>query len=244
MIIRFPTALYSNQLPQGTSAGNITWTISTDNPKTSQARFIQIPLAAQLMKRPPAIFNPTQRRAAVGDLAYTLVNGETSEAGNGQPQFETGQILDFTDTDIPPILAPAQTPSVVEIQHNLSVLDLESIGLSDDDINTLTQQATTKKAVLEEQLAALQSQINTTANQISENQRKINETAKTINVAQQLYGIQPGDVNFPNPIYQKLLGIQTGLLTDRDTLAALYQSLVIQSSDTYTALLQVSELVK
>jgi hypothetical protein len=245
MIIRFPTALYARQLPQGTEAGNITWVISTEDPKTSNARFLKLPLAEELRKRPGDIFDESTRRAHEGELVFTLLRGDQSMAASGQKQFGIGQVLDFENNGVAAAtsLAPDPTPSTVEIQHNNNLFDYAGIGLSDEDVAILTQQATTKKRELEDELTSLKSQIHDVSLQISGNQAKINETQKVIDATRQLYGIEAGDTTFNNALYQKLLGIMNNFLVQRDDLTTQYQTLTTEAQTVYNSLLQLSDLV-
>lgn len=242
IIIRHPTSLYARQLPQGTAPGAVAWTISTQEPLIANARFLKLPVAEELMRRPPNIFDETARRAHEGALIFTLLRADQTMTGSNKRQFEIGEIIEFTD-DTTEALIPDPSPNTVDIQHNNNILDLESIGLTADEIDSLVQQSTLKKRTLEDQLASVKSNIANTKILIIENQKQINETTKVIDATRQLFGIVDGDLMFNNPIYQKLLGILNGFNIQSATLNAQYNALIIEVQTIFNALLQLSELV-
>lgn len=245
MIIRFPTGLYADagQLPTNPAdAGNVTYVISNDDPKRAQDVTLQLPLAEEIAPRPPLAYDDKTRRAQLGPLVFTYVDANQTITGSNRKMFEVGQYLDFNS---PEIDLPEQTPipSIVDIQHNTNVLDLEDAGLTTDEINSLIDQSTTKKKELEDQLATIQNEISNEKIAISENQKQINEVVKIISAVRVVVGIPEGSQQH-NPTLDSLLTRQTELELARASLVDELNSLNTQATTTLNALLSVSELVK
>lgn len=245
MIIRFPTGLYADagQLPESPSdAGNVTYTISNDIPTRPVSVTLQLPLAEELKQRPPLAYDDKTRRAQLGALVYTYVDSKQTKTGSNRKMFEVGQFVDVNTEDI---TLPEQTPvpSIVEIQHNQNLLDLEDAGLTEDEINSLIDLSTTKKKELENQLSAIQNQIANQKIAISENQKQINEVVKIINAVRVVVNIPEGS-NEPNAVLDQLLVRQEELELARTALIAALNALNTLATTTLNSLISVSELVK
>lgn len=242
MIIRYPTGLYDRQLPKNNDAGSVVWTISTQAPTRPDIRVVRLPIAQERRPLPPGLYNAEERRAAEGSLLFTLLRADKSAAASGTRQYGAGEYIEF-EAETVEALPTETTPAVVEIMHNTNVLDLAGVGLTEDEIATLTNQSVARKKELEIQLVSIKTEIEDLKVQIGDNQKKLNETNKVLAATRQIFGIQDGDVVFDNAVYQKLLTIRNELETTRSQLAIAYQNKLIESTTTYNSLLQVSELV-
>lgn len=245
MIIRFPTGLYQDagQLPENPSdAGNVTYTISNEEPKRPQDATFQLPLAAEIAERPPLQYDDKTRRAQLGPLVFTYVDAKQTVPGSNRKLFEVGQYLDFSSEEID---LPEQTPvpAVVEIQHNTNLLDLQDAGLSEDEISSLIDLSTTKKKDLENQLAFIQNQISDQKIAITENQKQINEVVKIISAVRVVVNIPEGSTQ-SDPLLDQLLARQADLELARTALISELNNLNTQATTTLNALISVSELVK
>lgn len=244
MIIRFPTGLYADagQLPVNPAdAGNVTYTISNDAPKRPVDSTLQLPLAEELKLRAPLAYSDKVRRAQLGPLIYTYVNANQTIPASNRKMFEVGQFLDFNSEAID---LPEQTPipSVVLIQHNQNLLDLQDAGLSDAQSNSLIDLSTTKKKALEDQLATIKNDIANQKIDISENQKQLNEVIKIISAVRVVLDIPEGST-VTDPTLDQLLTRQADLETARTSLVAALDVLNSDATTTLNALISVSELV-
>jgi hypothetical protein len=166
-------------LPKGPSdPGNITFTISNNDPSKIQGNFIIYPVAEKLRKRPPKTYDRERRRVSLGDLVYTITKGGVSSIGRSTKLFEVGQSLEFDDETIE---ANFNTPpNQLELQHNTNLLDLAGLGLTDDEINQLTNNAASFKENLEKRITVLQNNIANNQSEIIELQKTINESNKAL----------------------------------------------------------------
>jgi hypothetical protein len=245
MIIRYPTGLYADagQLPvKPADAGNVTYTISNDIPKRPTDTTLQLPLAQELAPRPPLAYSDKTRRAQLGPLVYSYVDAHQTVTGSNRKMFEVGEFLDFNSQEID---LPEQTPipSIVDIQHNTNLLDLEDAGLSPDEINSLIDLSTTKKKELEDQLATIQSDISNQKIAITENQKQINEVVKIISAVRVVVNIPEGSTQH-DPTLDQLLARQADLEAARAALITELNNLNGQSTVILNSLISVSELVK
>lgn len=244
MIIKYPTGLYADagQLPQSPAdAGNVTYTISNDAPKRPIDNTLQLPLAEELKLRAPLAYSDKERRAQLGPLVYTYVIANQTTPASNKKMFEVGQFLDFNSDEID---LPEQTPipSVVLIQHNQNLLDLQDAGLTTDEINSLIDLSTTKKKTLEDQLATIKNDIADQKIAISENQKQINEVVKIISAVRVVLDIPEGSTK-TDPTLDQLLARQADLETARTSLVAELDVMNAQATTTLNALISVSELV-
>lgn len=245
MIIRFPTGLYADagQLPeQPADAGNVTYTISNDIPKRPVDVTLQLPLAEELKQRAPLAYDDKTRRAQLGPLVYTYVDAKQTVPGSNRKMFEVGQFLDFNAEEIP-LADQTPIPSVVEIQHNQGLLDLQDAGLTPDEITSLIDLSTTKQKTLEDQLASIKNQIANEKIAISENQKQINEVVKIVSAVRVVLDIPEGSSKH-DPMLDQLLARQSELELARASLIASLNDLNTQATTTLNALVSVSELVK
>ncbi|MEM3000615.1 MAG: hypothetical protein QXU32_00685 [Nitrososphaerales archaeon] len=216
-------------------AGNITFVISSEDPKRSDGITLQLPVAEELRRRSGFTYNDRERRLALGELVFTLIETTRSQSGSSRKSFAIGEFLDFDDDQIelPDITG---IPKHVDLQHNTNMLDLEEAGLSKEEISKLYDLSVARKRELENTLASLKMQANDKQVAINENQKRINETRKLIGAVEQI----PGS----NDILSKLKARELNLKNERAVLIADLDLLNSKIKETYDALLKISELVR
>ena len=243
MIIEFPTALYISELPDEPSdSQSVTFLISSEDPPRPTQALQQFPIAEQLKPLPDKIFTKAQNRSVVGELIFTVSQASRSDTGSSKKQFEVGQILDFETEEIPD-LSNTEVPSVIELQQNTNILDLEDLGLTEEESNTLVAQSNTTMDELIGEINSIVEQINDNKIRITENQKSINEATKAINATTVILDTQTGGSDLPE-VLQKLIDTRTDLETERDQLIADTNSLNEEVKTKYNELLSVRELVR
>lgn len=238
MIIRYPTGQYKDagQLPETPSdPRSVTFTISNEAPLRPNNIVYQLPISEEEHARPPLIYTDAERRTSYGELVFTTVKANRTSTGSNTKLFATGEFLEFSDETAIPIDQPA-IPLSVELQHNTNILDLSNAGLTPEEITSITQQSAVKKKALEDSLAGIQAQILNGQTAVVENQKDVNETRKVLAAVQQV--LQPTD-----PIVLKLQTRETELLAERDSLSTQLNSLNVQATQIYNALINVSVIV-
>jgi len=178
MIIKFPTGLY-NSFGSIKNAPNVTWYISNNDPPRSNDVIIKIPPSEEVQPIPSPTIERKTRRLTYGDLVYTISEATNSVAMSGKKTYSEGDILEFRDDDRENLDVPRGKR--VEFRHDLNELDMESIGLDDDDIDKFNSDVDDKKTELEEQYLAKRQEIENIEIGIQETQKKINESEKALN---------------------------------------------------------------
>jgi len=180
MIIRYPTGLYKRQIPtEPSDVGNVTFTVSNEDPTVSGESFIIFPIAERIKTRPNRVWSDEERRDRIGELVYSMTAGGESKEGNSQKLFEVGQILNFTDQIVEGVSTNV-VPNRIQIQHNTNMLDLESLDLTQEEINELVKDSASSMSIIEEQLTAIQNQIADNKSIIESQQKRINEANKVL----------------------------------------------------------------
>jgi len=191
MIIRHPTALYSNQIPQEPSdGGNVTFTISMENPERDDQQVTRLPPAVELREKTGDRLTDEERRAALGDYAYSVNESQADQVGTSKKQYEAGQVLEFTTEEIAP-LNPMLVSKRTEIRHDTNKLDLTGLGISQDDINTIDSIASTQMDDLYAELSVQKNKRKNAETAIGENQKTQNETNKAIAAINELVDTAP-----------------------------------------------------
>lgn len=244
MIIRFPTGLYKSVLPAGKESGNITYTISTQDPPKTNVRITQIPPGEEFQPAPDKIFDDATRREQFGDLIYTIANNSRSLPGSNIKQFELGEILAFEENPPQQEVQSLRSPDSIEIRHDTNVLDLSSLGLTDEEIVVLVAGSEEKQAELEQEFNDKNIEAKNLDTAITENQKKINETNKAIKATREVFDIPEGDLTFDQPIYQKLLETLAKLEVLRVELIIRRNDIVPELREITQAIFRVSELVR
>lgn len=241
MIIRFPTGLYKNSLVK---AGNITFTISTQDPPKTEVRLTRLPVVEEVTPAPDKIFDDDTRREQFGELIYTIARTTRSDPGSSQRQFGLGEVLEFENEPPSQDLDSVLAPRGLDLQHNLHLIDLGSLGLSEEEAQTLVKDSQTKQKQLESDFNRKNIEVDNLAVAIAENQKKINETGKAIRAVRQVYNIPEADLANPNVVYQKLLAEQSRLEQGRDKLIGDRNSAAAELREISQAIVRVSEFVK
>lgn len=239
MIIRHPTALYKTQIPQKEESGSVTWTISTDDPEeTPGPLFLQISIANELTKRSDKFFDDKIRRTSYGDLISTVTNSSSSSLESGKKQYEVGDILEFSEDDTP-VVAPALVPNIVDIIHNTNILNLSDLGLSETDIENITDESRIRFSELRNQYNDLKMQLNNVQKSISNNQKLINEAEKSIKAVELIFvGSTDQDV------LDRLVDKRDQLLEERDQLVIENDEIAANLTETYQSIVDISQLIR
>lgn len=173
MIISNPTGLYTPILPKSGEVGNITYTISTQDPPRSQEIFVQLPLSEEIRKSPDRIFTKIQKRRFYGQLLYDITIPGPSDEGSGNKQFEIGEVLEFTDQDLE---ADFYELSRIELRQDLKVVDFSIAGLTEEEYNELVLGSEKKINELSDEINKIGQNIKVNSSNISENQSAINNS--------------------------------------------------------------------
>lgn len=237
MIITHPTGLYQDagQLPEKTESGNVTFTISNDDPRRSNIIVVQLPVSEEIRPAPPSLYDDATRREAFGELVYTLVESNRTQSGSNKKLFGIGDFLEF-DTEEFELPSLFGIPRQVDLQHNTNLIDYADAGLTIEEINEITASATTKKRELEAEVASLQSEISDLQTNALENQKRINETRKLIAAVSQIVG--SGDAKLI-----KLQSRESDLLIERDAIATAINDTNTELKAAYNSLVEISGLV-
>jgi len=242
MIIRFPTGLYRSALPgKPQDDQSVTFLISSSDPPRSVEAFTEVPLAVELQEKPP-ILNELGRRDWYGDLLYTIDQSLQSITGSLKKSFEVGQILGFDQEVSSAALTQSQVRT--DIRHDTNVLDLESTGLSDVEIDELVKASERRKQELDQELTFLISQLENTKILIGENQKSINEVQKTISAAEVALMGSAGSSATGSPILDKLEAQLKRLEAGKADLISQLSSIDNQAQIVRDELLDVSQLVR
>lgn len=179
MIINFPTGLYKSVLPsKPADRGNITYTISNNDPPKSGVLFPKIPVGIQTKPRIPKI-SAMVLRDAVGSLVFSISKATKSLTSDNIRQFEVGQVLDFDDSDIKEIL-PMLVSEKTEVRHDITAINYDKIGITVDEQQSITDLSYSIHQLLIEKLNTMKRQRADAEETISASQKLINETTRTI----------------------------------------------------------------
>ncbi len=239
MIITAPTALYDSILPQAASVpGNVTFTISSNDPPRTQSFVSQLSSAADYQDLPARVYTSKERRASLGNLVFSVSYGAKGPAGFGQKMFEVGQTLNFEDTTTD--LAEVQISNNLDLQQNLNLLNLEAMGLTNDQIARLIDTSNEQFNKLVIDLNTTFTNINNAKTAISDNQKKINETGKAMDAAQTVYTL----TGQGKDILDSLIATKAGLEQAKVDLIAYYNGQIAAAELIVGQILNVREVVR
>jgi hypothetical protein len=171
----------------------VTWYISNEDPPRSSGVTIKIPPSEEIRQIQPPIIERKTRRKAYGDLVYSINEVNNSLTNSGKKQYSEGDVLDFTEDNRENLGVPRSKR--IEHRHDLNELDMESIGLNQDDINKFNSDVYDKKEELENQYLVIRQEIEDIEINIKGIQKKINESNKAISAVKIL-----GDQDLENKI--------------------------------------------
>lgn len=234
MIISSPTAFYESVLPGPVGPGNITFTISSNNPPRPQIYPFPLQVSDSIRHLPPRTNTPEERLVALGDFVFSISAGSESQVSIGIKAFEVGQILDFEEEEIPDI-NQLNVPEVIELQQNTNRLDYVLAGLSENEINSLTSSARDKFNMVILDINSIKTLIADIEIGISDNQRSLNETRKIRDAAK---------VVGNKDIFNKMTTRETDLINSRDQLIILMNEQTILAESRYNELLELKEVVR
>lgn len=188
MIIRAPTGLYIDVLPDDDDTGNVSFLISTTDPPRSQLRFRQF---VPYIDVPAAIILTPAPRSAYGALAFTTALTVYGAVGQSGQQYAIGDVLDFLAVTIQ---APAALPvdqSALTLQHDLRVIDADLMGLTATQADQLSAGATIALAQLTGQLTDLRVQQDETEVALGRTRLALNETMAALAAATVIAAASP-----------------------------------------------------
>lgn len=243
MIITAPTGLYKSILPGENAAGNITYTISTQSPPRPVVNAIQLPVAERITPAPDKIHSEQTRRDQFGELIFSVAQSNKNIAGSNTKAFEVGEILSFENLSPVEEIVTVRAPEDVEIRHDTNLLDLEGLGLTNEEIESLAIRSETKQAELEKAYVSKQNEIKTFDVDIRETQKKINENNKVLKAIRGLLDLEDNESS-NDPIFLKLANNQKTLQETYEQLIADRNVTAVEAQEIYTDLNRVSELVR
>ena len=217
-------------------AGDVTWTISSNNPPRPETVVPIINTKEEMKPLPPLPFNPSERPINTGAFVFSLNTSTSKTAGSGKKLFEVGQILEFTE-ETQQTVTTKKTPNIIDLQQNTNILDLDDVGLTTEEIVEISEDARTKFNFLTDQINALTADINFLKIEISDNQKSLNEIVKIKNAAILIYGGE-------NQIVQRLILKEESLFMKKDELIAQVDAKNIEVDSKYNELQTVRELVR
>jgi hypothetical protein len=243
MIINAPTGLYKVVLPKDKESGNITYTISSQGPPRQVINAIRIPIAEQFAPAPEPVFDEETHREQFGELVYSSAVSNKNIAGSTTKAFEVGEILSFENQVPVEEINTVRSPDDVVIQHNTNLLDLEGLGLTEEEIDELSKQSASKQSDLEEQFVNKQNEIKVLETQIGETQKIINENHKTLNAVRELLGLEDNE-DSDNEVYQKLTNNEVQLQAQIEQLISDRNQASDEVAEIYQSIVRISELVR
>lgn len=150
------------------------------SPPNGQLLEVQLPSAIERRQR--SSINTTKPE---GQRIYTNISANPSSIGSAKKQYEVGQILEFAEA-IDSTLQPMLVSGTFEIRHDTNVLDLESLGVSQDNITAISNAADSSFISLNNELNLVKQERSNTETAITENKKNQNETKKAIEALTQL----------------------------------------------------------
>ena len=176
MIINYPTALYKSVLPTPTEAGNITYTISNNDPPKSTSVFLQLPRSEELRKQPQRTYSKYDKRKFASNLIFNITVPSLSTEGSGSKTFEIGQYLDFS-TDVEALPDPYSLESI-DLRQDTNVVDYKKYGLSENEYSSIVKMAESRMDEITYNINDVGTRLNDNKENISSNQSDINESTK------------------------------------------------------------------
>jgi hypothetical protein len=242
MIISFPTALYLPKLPTDEKSGNVTFLISSEDPPRPQTSTLQLFRGEEVKPLPHRIFTEEDRLKVLGELVATISTGATRSVGLGSKAFEVGQIIEFAEIEDESVEPTTNlSPDGIDLQHNTNILDLESAGLSESEIDQLLASAKTRFDALIIEFKGLQSTIKELRIKIDGNQRLINEARKAQSATRTAFNIGVSD---SNDILDKLEQREADLLVERDELITAFNQANEDSIQAYNEIIELKEVIR
>jgi hypothetical protein len=244
VIVSAPTALYESVLPREEQDDqSVTFVISSTDPPRSEETLFQLLRSEELKSLPPRIFTRKERRLNLGNLIFRVSTGTQSQVGSGTKTFEVGQILNFGDVVEPGDISDLNVPKVVELQQNTNKLDLEGLGLTDEEVDSLVGGAEDKLEDAVQRLNQVKTSISDTEAAIQTNQKTANEAKKAREAAQAVFATVTNPTE-GNEIIEKLENKEDELAQERDVLITELNVLNESANEIYEEILDLREVVR
>ena len=181
MIVKFPTGLYSNILPQSPQdVGNITFTISNSPPPRTNLIFPKVPPGIVDRKRGLRDPDVLRRRDVVGDVVFSITQSKRSAEGDGNKTFETGQVLEFSDAPLKSLNPMLVSPKTLT-QHNTNRINYEGLDVDDEDQQFINDLSLLTHKNLQAMLNDVRQQRKNAEQLVEQNQKIINDSNRTLN---------------------------------------------------------------
>lgn len=219
MIINRPTGTYRDVLPKfPEDSTSVVFTISnTTPPRSLPLGFTQIPDAIKLSEKPVRIHDEKLRRANLGQLVFVSKTMDNSKVSTGNQLYYPGQVFDFVETQEDQSIVLVD--SGIETQHDQYVPDNNSVGVSDEEMSVINDNAVEAQRVTLDGLNSLQLQLNDTNADIVTQQKTINEANRIIDGLQTILISDPDDED----IQQSLETVNAKLIEATAELASLVE---------------------
>lgn len=197
MIIRYPTGLYSNILPQNPQdSGNITFVISNNPPPRTNLIFPKIPLGIVDKKKQRREIDAVNRRNTVGDLIFEVSKSRRDIEGNNGKMFEIGQVLEFNNNSTK-TLSPMLVGSKTITQHNLNKINYDELGVDSNEQQLIGDSSLLTYRKLSDELNIIKRKRENAEQLILLNQKIINDSNRTLNALKivQQQNVNDDDIN-------------------------------------------------
>jgi hypothetical protein len=180
MIIKFPTGFYETVIPQNPQdGGNVTFVISNTEPPRANLTFPKIPLGIVDRKKQPKTIGLLDRRDTVDDLVFTISQSSRTEEGNNNRQFETGQVLEFSDSPIK-LIDPMLVGNTTQTQHDVNRLNYDALGVDAEEQQLIADSSLVVYRDLSDQLNTVRQRRRDSESLVTSNQKVINDTDRAL----------------------------------------------------------------
>lgn len=223
MIINYPTALYRSVLPASNKSGNVTYTISNQDPPKSISVFLQLPRNEETRKQPQRTYSKADKRKFSSNLIFNLTIPSLSTEGSGSKTFEIGQFLDFTNES--ETIPDSYSLESIELRQDTNIVDYKKHGLDESEYANIVKIAGKRMDEISNEINIIGTRLNDNKENISSNQSDINESTKLYDNIVLILGtgneqakkVQTKILNY-NEYKIKLLAERDILLTTLDSL--------------------------
>lgn len=242
MIIKFPTGLYKTALPQNPEdSGNVTFVISNEIPPRTNLIYPKIPPGIIDKRRPPRTLPILDRRNSLGALIFSVSKASRHEKGNNSREFETGQILEFTDAPLR-TLDPMLVAEVTQTQHDIIRLDYQNLGIDADEQQLIADNSLVVHKELVQELNDLKQRRADAEQRVTMHQKTINESNRAIE-ALTVIAEQSGTNNDMTELIEKLEAKRDEAFVARDQATADANQLAELADQTLTELRKVATVL-
>jgi hypothetical protein len=217
MIIKFPTGFYETVLPQEPQdGGNVTFTISNNPPPRTNLVFPKIPPGIVDRKREPKTIELLDRRDVVGDLVFTVSRSSRSVEGSNNREFETGQVLEFSDAPLQ-TLEPMLVGEATQTQHDTNRLNYDALGVDEEEQQLIADSSLIAHKNLAEQLNIARQQRANAEQEVTAQQKIINDSNRALRALESIQDSTAGTDSDVTELIQKLQLKRDEAFVARDT---------------------------